>query len=160
MEETHDESLRSHFRHEPSRPPSACDPKCSRKTSKKEQREDKGQQEEGPEDEAQLVKMIARQTLQHEFELADCSIFHQKQITGAPAKVFHDRASSEKALSRGMQSNAFSRFNSNTAILRSGRCELFLCRAMHRNRSITSLTRRIASLYTATRRIDTCAFST
>ena len=40
----------------------------AKETSKKEQREDKGQQEEGPEDEAQLVKMIARLTLQHEFE--------------------------------------------------------------------------------------------
>ena len=40
----------------------------ARETSKKEQREDKEQQEEGPEDEAQLVKMIARLTLQHEFE--------------------------------------------------------------------------------------------
>ena len=40
----------------------------AKETSKKEQREDKGQQEEGPEDEAQLIKMIARLTLQHEFE--------------------------------------------------------------------------------------------
>ena len=40
----------------------------AKETSKKEQREEKGQQEEGPEDEAQLVKMIARLTLQHEFE--------------------------------------------------------------------------------------------
>ena len=40
----------------------------AKETSQKEQREDKGQQEEGPEDEAQLVKMIARLTLQHEFE--------------------------------------------------------------------------------------------
>ena len=40
----------------------------AKETSKKEQREDKGQQEEGPEDEAQLVKMIARLTLQYEFE--------------------------------------------------------------------------------------------
>ena len=40
----------------------------AKETSKKEQREDKGKQEEGPEDEAQLVKMIARLTLQHEFE--------------------------------------------------------------------------------------------
>ena len=39
-----------------------------KETSKKEQREDKGQQEEGPEDEAQLVKMTARLTLQHAFE--------------------------------------------------------------------------------------------
>ena len=39
-----------------------------KETSKKGQMEDKGQQEEGPEDEAQLVKMVARLTLQHEFE--------------------------------------------------------------------------------------------
>ena len=40
----------------------------AKETSKKEQREDRGQQEEGLEDEAQLVNMIARLTLQHEFE--------------------------------------------------------------------------------------------
>ena len=40
----------------------------AKESSKKDQREDKGAQEENPEDEAQLVKLIARLTLQHEFE--------------------------------------------------------------------------------------------
>ena len=40
----------------------------AKEMSKKEQREDKGQQEDCPEDEAQLVKTIARLTLQHDFE--------------------------------------------------------------------------------------------
>ena len=41
---------------------------CAKLSSKKDQREDKGPQEDNPEDEPQLVKLIARLTLQHEFE--------------------------------------------------------------------------------------------
>ena len=40
----------------------------AKESNKKEQREDKGSQEENHEDEAQLVKLTARLTLQHEFD--------------------------------------------------------------------------------------------
>ena len=61
VEETHDEALCSHFRC-----PKALQQTLSAKESSKKEQE--GRQEENPEDEAQLVQLIARLTLQHEFE--------------------------------------------------------------------------------------------
>ena len=61
VEETHDKSLRRALQTTQCLRPQMF----AKETSKKEQRDDKGQQEEGPKNEAQLVKMIVRLTLQH-----------------------------------------------------------------------------------------------